>query len=99
MYKCKCCGYVFFEPGQKEEQSCSVPAPFGIGTVQMGGGIFDCCPECESEDYDIIYFDGIHCPYCGEIIDLSCIEDEDNFAIKCPNCNRDIEVLNGELVE
>ena len=99
MYKCNCCGYVFFEPDQKNEKSCSVPSPFGIGYVQMGGGTFDCCPECKSCDYDTIYFDGIHCPYCGEIIDLTCIEDERNYEIKCKKCKNDIYVIEGDLIE
>ena len=97
MFKCNCCGCVFFEPANKKEISDCVPSPFGIGNIQIGGGDFDCCPECNSYDFDKLYFDGIHCPYCGEIIDLSCIKDENNYDYVCKKCYKNIIVTDGEL--
>ena len=97
MYKCYHCGAIFYETGLVEEEPCFVPAPFGIGTVRMGGGTFDCCPECESLHYDELYFDGIHCPYCSEIIDLKCIEDYENFEFTCEKCNTKFEIEKSKI--
>ena len=97
MYKCYHCGAIFYETSLKEEDSTSVPAPFGIGTVEMAGGIFDCCPECKSYHFDELYFDGIHCPYCSEVIDLKCIKDENNCEFTCEKCGTEFCIEDGEV--
>lgn len=97
MFKCNTCGALFYEPEQKEEDPDFVPAPYGIGYVRMGGGLFNCCPECSSYDFEKTVWDGVHCPYCNEIIDLSCIVDDNNFETKCNACNEIITVKGGEL--
>ena len=95
MYKCNSCGATFYETSTKVEQPESVPSPFGIGTVRMGGGTFDCCPECESYEYEQMYFDGIHCPYCSEIINLNCIENIDECEFECKNCKTEFVIGKG----
>lgn len=97
MYKCNCCGAMFYETSTKEEEPDYVPAPFGIGTVRMGGGLYNCCPECESLDYDRMYFDGVHCPYCGEIIKLHDIEDDNSYEFKCESCKTNFYIENGDV--
>lgn len=97
MYKCYHCGAIFYETSTREEEPESVPAPFGIGTVRMGGGTFDCCPECDSYHYEEMYFDGMHCPYCSEIIKLENIEDEDNCEFTCPKCKTEFIIEKGEV--
>ena len=100
MYKCYCCGALFYETGTKEVDADYVPAPFGIGTVRMGGGLESCCPECESDDYSKLYFDGIHCPYCHEVIDrktIEKIEDDENCEFRCQSCKTEFYLKNGEI--
>jgi hypothetical protein len=97
MYKCNCCGAIFYETSTKEEEPDCVSAPFGIGTVRMGGGTFSCCPECEGDDYEEMYFNGVDCPYCGEEIKLSDIEDEKNCEFTCENCKTEFIIKKGEV--
>lgn len=97
MYKCISCGAIFYETSTKLEEPDYVPSPFGIGTVRMGGGTFNCCPECESTEYEKMYFDGMHCPYCSEIINLNCIEDFNDCEFECKSCNSEFFVKEGDV--
>ena len=98
MHKCYKCNAIFDECDTQYEEACYVPAPFGIGYVQEGGGYYKCCPECGSEDYGDFYFDGINCPYCDNEIDYSQIEDEENFEYKCKKCKMQFQVEDGNIL-
>ena len=97
MKKCNCCGAVFEYPDTREESPDYVPNPFGLGSVPMGGGTFECCPECGNSDFDDLEFDGENCPYCDNKLNLDGIEDLDNCEIHCEECQCDIIVINGEF--
>lgn len=98
MYKCYCCRCVFEECDTRNEEPCYVPSPFGSGYVQQGGGSYKCCPECGSEDYGYLEFDGINCPFCENEIDFSGIANEENFEYKCKKCKHEFEIKNGDIL-
>lgn len=97
MYKCNHCGNVFDSPAEAEREVDYYPRPFGNGCEPYGGGTYECCPCCGGEDFDRLEYDGENCPYCGEPIDFSNIEDENNFEYKCKECKVDIIVEDGDI--
>lgn len=51
MYKCNHCGEIFEYPAGKDycyEEYCGVSSLFG----DRHYGTYECCPVCESEDFD-----------------------------------------------
>ena len=99
MYKCYRCKAVFDSPAEKMGEVDYYPRPFGNGMEPYGGGIVDCCPCCDSEDFGEVEFDGKHCPYCDSEIEFEENEDVDNFEKTCKKCNCDIIVVDGMLKE
>lgn len=52
MFKCNVCGAIFDKPLEQHREVEYYSRPFGNESEPYGGGYYDCCPECESEDFD-----------------------------------------------
>lgn len=102
MYKCEQCNAVFDSPAEKVEEVDYFPRPFGNGSEPYGGGVYECCPCCDSEDFEKIKFDGESCPFCDKEIQLDLIENIDAggniWQYKCPHCKNEFMIRNGELL-
>lgn len=102
MYKCNCCKKVFEEPKEKIERGEVYDEPFGIGKFVTRDIEIAVCPECESEDWEKLSFDGESCLFCGEPIEVENIDyvtqDGRVYEYKCPHCKQEIMVKDGELV-
>lgn len=52
MFKCNVCGAIFDKPLEQHREVEYYSRPFGNESEPYGGGYYDCCPECESEDFE-----------------------------------------------
>lgn len=52
MFRCNVCGAIFDKPLEQHREVEYYSRPFGNESEPFGDGYYDCCPECESEDFD-----------------------------------------------